>query len=182
MSDQNVVSGCCTAVIQLAYIVAYSVALARGDSPDEVSHYLIGMLVATILSFVAVCQIWLGLVSIIVSLVFFILGWIWFVRLNGMDIVQFYQTFGANEWLGFPLGTRILYFNLWATIAAFVLIGLLLVISVLFCGFEGVSEWFSAKAAAGGNISHSKPRAVQEPDIELGRGNRTANSAFLASN
>ncbi|KAJ3352260.1 hypothetical protein HDU83_008191 [Entophlyctis luteolus] len=180
MSDQNaVVTSCCTGIVQLAYIVAYSIALARGDSPDNVTNYLIGMLVAAILSFLAICQIWFGSVSGILCIVFFILGWIWFDQLNGMNIVRFYQTFGANEWLNFPLGTRILYFNLWATIFAFALLGLVLIIFLLSCAFAGVSESFSNRSyksdtfSKNWRISFSKPRKSQQSDVELGRSSQS---------
>ncbi|KAJ3248506.1 hypothetical protein HDU78_000154 [Chytriomyces hyalinus] len=155
MSDEydegNLVSPC-TAIFSICHLVACSVALARGDTPaGTATQYMIVNVVLDCLQIVGVCtsiHALLGLPMSILGIVYLVLGWIWFGEYTGgYNIITFARTFGPNQWLEFPLGVRIMYFNFWlfivmlcvsAAIIVVALIGLLL--SGALMGLDSATE------------------------------------------
>ncbi|KAI8840008.1 hypothetical protein BJ741DRAFT_64698 [Chytriomyces cf. hyalinus JEL632] len=150
-SEANIVSPI-AAIFSICHLVACSVALARGDTPaGTATQYMIVNVVIDSLQILGACTPILALLGFpmsILSIVYLVLGWIWFGEYTGgYNIITFARAFGPNQWLEFPLGVRIMYFNFWlfivmlcvsAAVIVLALVGLLL--SGAFMGLESASE------------------------------------------
>ncbi|KAJ3242330.1 hypothetical protein HDU81_005083 [Chytriomyces hyalinus] len=163
------------ALFSIAHLVACSVAIARGDTPaGTATQYMIVNVVLDCLQILGACTgilTLLGLPMSILGIVYLVLGWIWFGEYTGgYNIITYARAFGPNQWLEFPLGVRIMYFNFWLFIvmlcvsAAAIAIGLVvLLLAGTMMGLESASEGVESVKRSVTRMTTRKPKTTTLP-------------------
>ncbi|KAI9349712.1 hypothetical protein BDR26DRAFT_852656 [Obelidium mucronatum] len=144
-----------TPIGQIAYMVAFSVGIARNDVGPDPMKYAIANVVLCVLGLLTGCcscflpleaTPFIGFIAFameITATVFFVLGWIWFSDYTGgYNILQYARTFGPNQWLTLPLIIQLMYFTTWFTFVMLCVGGVILVIGLICtCGMGMTEVW-----------------------------------------
>ncbi|KAI9349710.1 hypothetical protein BDR26DRAFT_852654 [Obelidium mucronatum] len=166
---------------QIAYMIAFSVGIARNDCGPDPMKYAIANVVLCALSIAfSCCACFLPLKALplialigfameITGFVIFILGWIWFSDYTGgFNVVQYAREFGPNKWLEMPLVLQIMYFNMWLCLVMLCIAGVVLGIALVCSCCMGVTEVWSYVPVFGARIktwTSSKNKKAVELEI-----------------